>query len=146
MFARLKKPAFRRIATAAVFALGVGAAGIASASAYGYSWWGVHVFKDIPIPGGHLFRVVEGAGLQVRDVGVNFLSAGNLCNWKIDVDFLDSAGHRYDGVSSGTVRSCTHAAQRHFILNRNMKEGRACIRLYTAFTDPVASVCHNIVR
>jgi len=136
----------RLLTAGCALALMMGAAKTASASAYGYDYWGVHTFKDLPIPAGQLFGVVEGDGLRVRVAGGNFLSVGNLCNWKMDVDFIDASRRRYANVSTGIVGGCTHAAQRKFSLNRDMKEGLACVRLYTAFDHRVASVCHNITR
>src|SRR4051794_6754975 len=88
-------------------ACATGVAKTASASAYGYDYWGVHTFRDLPIPGGQLFGVVEGDGLRVRVVGGNFVSVGNLCNWRMDIDFIDSGRRRYANVSTGVVRSCT---------------------------------------
>lgn len=136
----------RLLTAGSAFALLLGTAKPASASAYGYDYWGVHTFKDLPIPAGQLFGGIEGSGLRVRIAGGNFLSVGNLCNWKMDVDFIDSSHRRYANVSTGIVGSCTHAAQRKFLINRDMKEGLACVRLYTAFDHQVASVCHNITR
>ena len=117
---------------------------IAQASAIGYDYWGVHVFKDIPIPAGQLTGAVWGEGLYIHDWGGNFGSAGNICNWHFSLHLIDGDGDTYDKVAGKTVTNCTHAGQQKYLLKRNVKPGKACVRLYTNFSHRVASVCHSI--
>lgn len=120
----------------------------AIASAIGYAYWGVHVWKDIPIPAGQLTGGVFGDGLYVNDAGGNFLSAGNICNWHVDIDLIDQHGKTFHRVVGTTVKNCTHAGQQKWLVKKTFPGdgGRACVRLYTAFNDNVASVCHHVHR
>ncbi|MBD2435077.1 MULTISPECIES: hypothetical protein [Fischerella] len=118
----------------------------ANASAIGYAYWGVQTWKDIPIPSGQLTGGVFGRGLYVNDAGGNFISAGNICNWRIDVDFIDASGKTYYRNRGKTVENCTRAGQQKRLIKKNIRPGQACVRLYTAFNHNVASVCHNIHR
>jgi hypothetical protein len=118
----------------------------ANASAIGYDYWGVHTFKDIPIPAGQLTGGVWGDGLYVHDAGGNFLSAGNICNWHVDIDLIDSSGKTYRYLRGTPVQSCSHEGTQKWLLKQKARPGKACVRLFTAFTDQVASVCHNITR
>jgi hypothetical protein len=118
----------------------------ASASAYGYAYWGVHVFKDIPVPSGQLFGAVRGNGLRVDQAGGEFLAAGNLCNWHIDVDFYDASKARYNHVQGSNHPNCTReGGEKYGLGGLRVRPGRACVRLYRDFgNERLASVCHAI--
>jgi len=113
-------------------------------AAIGLAYWNVHKFQDVPIPGGQLTGGVFGKGLYIHDAGGNFGSAGNLCNWHIDVDAIDAANQTHKLVQGQNNSKCTHVGQEKYIVNRQVPPGKVCIRLYTAFTHHLASVCHNI--
>jgi hypothetical protein len=116
----------------------------AHASAIGYDYWNIQKFKDIPIPSGQLTGGVFGKGLHVHEAGGNFVSAGNLCNWHIDVDAIDAANRTRKLVQGRNNTQCTHVGQAKYSVNQKVSPGKVCIRLYTAFTHRIASVCHNI--
>lgn len=118
----------------------------AKADAIGYAYWGIHVYKDIPIPAGQLTGGVWGNGLYVHDAGGNFLSGGNLCNWHVDIDFLDLNNKRYDYIRGTTVPTCNRRGTQKWLIKKQARPGKLCVRLYTAGSDKVASVCHNITR
>jgi hypothetical protein len=118
----------------------------AHATAIGYDHWNIQKFKDIPIPSGQLTGGVFGKGLHVNVANGNFLSAGNLCNWHIDVDAIDAANQTHKLVQGRNNPKCTHVGEETYRVNGQVPPGRVCIRLYTAFTHRIASVCHNIIR
>lgn len=84
-------------------------------------------------PSGQLTGGVFGRGLNISDAGGDFVSAGNICNWRIDIDFIDAAGNTYDRVVGKTIENCTHAGQQKWLVQKTVCPGRACVRLYTAF-------------
>jgi hypothetical protein len=112
----------------------------------GMTYWGVQRFKDIPIPSGQMVGGISGKGLYVHSAGGNFLSTGNLCNWHVEVEFLDRTGRPYDRAVGKTVENCTRVGQQTGLVQRTVQPGRVCVRLYTAFTHRLASVCHHIHR
>ena len=129
----------RVLCLATLSALALGAAvgpQTAHASAYGYAFWGVHTFKDVPVPAGELFGAVEGRGTRVDRAGGSFLSAGNICNWSFSIVFIDDEhGHRIAGVvNQSRQRYCSYVGVFKASLGGDRApEGHACIRLYRDF-------------
>lgn len=134
---------------AALTAALTAAAPNAEASAYGYSFWGVHTFKDVPIPSGQLFGAIEGSGLNWTDVGGDFLSVGTICNWQFKVVFYDGArgADKTTTFDQGVQNGCDREGA--FKLGNTpatpAKPGSVCIELYRDFGDErLAAVCHSI--
>lgn len=145
----MRKPVLLGTLTAGLLAALVAGAPSANASAYGYGFWGVHTFKDIPIPSGTVFGAVEGSGLNWDDVGGSFESVGTVCDWNFKVVFYDGA--RSDNkttpfeqpLQSGCAR--TGAFKLGNTPGTPAKAGSVCIELYREFGDErLGAVCHNI--
>ncbi len=139
------------VALAACFTIANALPTAAHASAYGYEYWGGFTIdvRGVPIgiPAGQLFGAVEGKGLRVDRAGGDFLTyTRSICNWHIDVDFLDRNGKLSRRIQGSDHYSCNNVGVEKYAVNQTVPEGRACIRLYTNFRYHVASVCHSIVR
>jgi hypothetical protein len=159
---RFQYLSFRKAATALLLSLGLSIAAIfvaspASASAYGYSYWGTHhvsVSKggvgadSVLVPNGQLFGAIEGKGLRWTNAGGSFLSPGSICNWHFSVQFYE--GRRSNNnvqVADQPNQGCsrTGAFNLHNFLGEDAKAGSVCIRLYRDFGgELLTSVCHGI--
>ena len=122
---------------------GVLAAGSnAEASAYGYSFWGVHTFKDVPVPAGTVFGAIQGAGLNWRDVGGSFESVGTVCNWNFTVTFYEGprSANKATKVDEPIQNGCARiGAFKLGTLARPAAAGSVCIELYRQFGDEAGS-------
>src|SRR4051812_17887526 len=79
-------------------AIAVGASGqVASAGAYGCSYFGAVQIQGAPFPiyNGSECVKIEGSGTYVQGVNTSFAAAGNVCNWKTTAEFFDSNGRWY---------------------------------------------------
>lgn len=100
----------------------------------------------LKIPAGQLTGGVFGDGLKVNEAGGNFVSAANICNWRINVDSIDDKNRTSRLVEGKVQPNCTRAGQQKFRINKKVPPGRVCIRLYTAFTHRITSVCPTYTR
>jgi len=122
----------------------------ALASARGFeSWGGFGVTiggQAIKIPAGQLYGVVEGDGLRIDMTSGGFGTySSSICNWHIQVDFIDEHEKTYAWYRQPTQESCdAKGAYKIDAGGWTAKPGQACIRLYTNFENHVASVCHSI--
>lgn len=122
----------------------------ANASAWGFDYWGVHTFKDIPIPSGQITGEIQGDGLNWSEAGGSFVAAGNVCNWAFKVVFYDGArsDHRTAEYEQPTQGDCSRTGAWRFTdpSSHTAKPGSVCIELYRDFGDErLGAVCHAIL-
>ena len=123
------------------------AAQSASASAFGIQYWGAFTAniggQNIGIPSGQLAHQIDGSGRYVSKDAANFMSAANICNWRIDFRYSDVNGYVYERNRGGVHYSCARYGERFTYPRVNKRYGKSCAELYTngAF---VARQCHSI--
>ena len=136
------------VVVALCFAALLALTGPASATAVGHAFWGVHTFREVPIPAGQLTAMVFGKGLNVEGFSMNWGSAGNLCNHHMSVSFQDRNGHQYlpafDQKNQGNCPKGGSYTER-WVSPLRVQPGRVCMSVYRDFgKERLATVCHGI--
>lgn len=142
-------------------------------SATGHSCWMKGNDRDTFSYGGCLHGDVRGEGLRVDTISGE-ISTGRrmirgewvfvgICNWFYQIEFIDSEGRTYErreGIKhsgcqtyfknpdpSGPVGNLPPAQSREtFQINKEVKVGRVCVKLFKDHTKYVESACFDIKK
>lgn len=144
-----RRAAMTAVALASSAAVAVSGAPSAKASADGWTYFAAASvptpWGDVHVPGGQLFHSIKGGGRHIEWQGADFITAGNICNWRIDFLYYDMNGRRDDTSYGPTHYQCNRVGIRKDTINRDVRYGTACAKLLVNGTPvPGAKQCHSI--
>jgi hypothetical protein len=131
------------LAIASFGAIALAPATPAGASAYGCSFWNTATVGGVRLASGQYCVLLAGQGTFVDYVKGGFVSASNVCNWRITAEFFDSNGRWYATYASPVRYTCSKTGTRYIYLRRYVKRGFMCSTLRQNGAR-ITSVCHSI--
>jgi hypothetical protein len=89
--------------------------------------------QEVPVtgqklPGGQLTGAVEGHGTRIDVAGGDFVAAGTICAWYVEVVLIDPDGEEYDWFH-GETHDCSHVGIDKYDMGRLEMEDHSTVEV-----------------